>query len=38
MVPFTSSITGSTDMDTIENRIRYMKHGLGRDVFDHVSI
>ena len=31
---------GSTDMDTIENRIRYMKHGLGCDVvfLDHVSI
>ena len=31
---------GSTDMDTIENRIRYMKHGLGCDVvfLDHISI
>ena len=31
---------GSTDMDTIENRIRYMKHGLNCDVvfLDHVSI
>ena len=31
---------GSTDMDTIENRIRYMKHGLNCDVvfLDHISI
>ena len=31
---------GSTDLDTICNRIRYMKHGLGCDVvfLDHVSI
>ena len=31
---------GSTDMDTIENRIRYMKHGLHCDVvfLDHISI
>jgi len=31
---------GSTSLDTIENRIRYMKHGLGCDVvfLDHLSI